>query len=134
MRFTIILILFLLCLTSKSIPTDTVKYIPKFTISTTPSIYTPTIAYIYKQESGGYQVTLVLPDVYYWTRNPDIVIKLIDYDSGMAISNKILYDSDKGDFLFVKPGHYLMIIFVVSHSSISFFKEDTCYVVELSRN
>ena len=35
---------------------------------------------------------------------------------------------------FVKPGHYLMVIFVISHSSISFFKEDTTYIIELSRN
>lgn len=132
MRTIIILILFLFSLSVKSTPTDTVKYVP-FTF--TPSITNSTkIAYISKQEYGGYQVTLVLPDVYYWPRNPDIVIRLIDFNSGMVTSEGALYDSSKGDYFFVKPGHYLMVIFVISHSSISFFKEDTTYIIELSRN
>lgn len=132
MRFIIILILLLSSMVLKSSPCDTTKLsltIPKLEESNS---YIQKIAYVYEQEYGGYQITFILPDVYYWMRNPDMIIKLVDLETGMTLSTDILYDVEKGKSAFVKPGRYMMMIYVISHTHISFFG-DMIHIIELTR-
>lgn len=92
------------------------------------------VVHIHYQECGGYYVTFLFPDYFYWPRNPNVAIQIIDFDTHISILSERYEDVDRGASIMVKPGHWIMIVIVFSRFKFTILDEEQMYIIELSQN
>jgi hypothetical protein len=84
-------------------------------------LYLNAILPVKKNRDGGYKVTFLFPDCFYFPDMPNMIVEIYNYDYRILLYQQEFYKVYKGSELSIQPGHYLMIVYI---------KEDV-YIIEL---